>query len=512
MKYLIICFSFIFIVLSCGQNNDYQKGLLNTSKLNSQFAGIRTDRDTELMLQSGTRLIIPKGTLESKSELVTLEFKEALRIEQIIAAGLNTKSNGKTLSSGGMLYINVAEGEKASIAKPIKIKIPTPKQIKGMQLYKGDETEAGINWVKPQPINIPKDTQLEMGKALYSLCQSCHNTVDNGTGPALYESMYKYGVGGEGEALRNQFIRNSAKLIADGNPYATCIYEKWGKTAMVAFPNLTDAEIDAIYYYIRTDARERLGADTNRYLHYTVDSCMWKIEMLQELEYLAHINKSRKDFLAVNNLPDSTIKTLSNTSISNSITDNDSKPDDNKRYINPETNPSEYYNIEINTFGWFNIDILIEEINGVKQSELFVKLTGDYESKMQVMLIIPSHKVMVQGGLLDDGISFGFKETNGKLPLMQGVQAFILAIGENPNTDQLYIGTTSFITKESQTIEVKVDVTNSTQMKLRIDEMNFQNTTIKITRDTTQATPETLKKEIERLEEDIKKGCDCLRT
>lgn len=87
------------------------------------------------------------------------------------------------------------------------------------------------------------------GKALFQAnCASCHNPLKDATGPALKgmdervpskEWLYKW-------------VRNSAGVIASGDKYANELYVKWNKTAMTSFPNLTDADIDAITTYVNS--------------------------------------------------------------------------------------------------------------------------------------------------------------------------------------------------------------------------------------------------------------------
>ena len=85
------------------------------------------------------------------------------------------------------------------------------------------------------------------GKALFQAnCAACHNPVKDATGPALKgvsarvpskEWLYKW-------------IKNSAALVSSGDKYANEVYNKWNKTAMTAFPALTNEEIDAIIKYV----------------------------------------------------------------------------------------------------------------------------------------------------------------------------------------------------------------------------------------------------------------------
>lgn len=85
------------------------------------------------------------------------------------------------------------------------------------------------------------------GKALFSAnCASCHNPLKDATGPAL---KGRSKLVPSKEWLHN-WVHNSAALIASGDKEANDIYNKWNKTAMTAFPNLSAAEIDAIITYV----------------------------------------------------------------------------------------------------------------------------------------------------------------------------------------------------------------------------------------------------------------------
>jgi mono/diheme cytochrome c family protein len=87
------------------------------------------------------------------------------------------------------------------------------------------------------------------GKALFQAnCASCHNPIKDATGPALQGVDKRVP---SKEWLHN-WVHNSAKVIASGDKYANEIYNKWGKTAMTAFPNLSTQEIDAIVTYVNS--------------------------------------------------------------------------------------------------------------------------------------------------------------------------------------------------------------------------------------------------------------------
>jgi mono/diheme cytochrome c family protein len=84
------------------------------------------------------------------------------------------------------------------------------------------------------------------GKALFmSNCASCHNPIKKSTGPAL-QNIRGSLPGGD---WVYKWVRNSAALIAAGDAEAVRVYNEYNKTAMTAFPQLTNEEIDAIFKY-----------------------------------------------------------------------------------------------------------------------------------------------------------------------------------------------------------------------------------------------------------------------
>jgi len=85
------------------------------------------------------------------------------------------------------------------------------------------------------------------GKALFqSNCASCHNPLKDATGPALKNvdktfpsKDWVYG-----------WVHNSSAVLASGDKFANDIYNKFGKTQMTAFPQLSKDDIDAILKYV----------------------------------------------------------------------------------------------------------------------------------------------------------------------------------------------------------------------------------------------------------------------
>lgn len=87
------------------------------------------------------------------------------------------------------------------------------------------------------------------GQAIFkSNCASCHNPLKDATGPALQGADKRV----PSKEWLHKWVKNSASVIASGDKYANDLYNKWGKTAMTAFPNMSDEEIDAVFTYVNS--------------------------------------------------------------------------------------------------------------------------------------------------------------------------------------------------------------------------------------------------------------------
>jgi hypothetical protein len=176
------------IILACniGKNNS---SLFTPDNLEASQYVINTDRDTTIETKNGALLKIPRGAMTpDDGKTVTLEIKEAYTLEQMIKGGLTTGSNGDPLSSGGMIYINAADGQNISINQKIQVAIPTDFLQKGMQLFKGKTNNKGdINWI--DPVALPENKKanaIAQGEVIFQTkCAGCHAIGKELSGPDL---------------------------------------------------------------------------------------------------------------------------------------------------------------------------------------------------------------------------------------------------------------------------------------------------------------------------------------
>ena len=108
----------------------------------------------------------------------------------------------------------------------------------------------------------PVAAQTETGKALFqSNCAQCHNPIKVVTGPALKGVTSRV----PDRKLLHEWIHNNNQVLASGNTYFNNLYNSYGRAPMNIFPNLTDADIDAILQYVETYAQPVAKANTSAY-------------------------------------------------------------------------------------------------------------------------------------------------------------------------------------------------------------------------------------------------------
>ncbi|WP_207495454.1 c-type cytochrome [Aridibaculum aurantiacum] len=89
---------------------------------------------------------------------------------------------------------------------------------------------------------------LGRGKNLFQQnCASCHAKEKELVGPPLAGVEKKW----DNKAKLYAFIRNAPQVIKE-DKYAHDLWKKYNQTTMMPFPDLTDADIDAILEYVNT--------------------------------------------------------------------------------------------------------------------------------------------------------------------------------------------------------------------------------------------------------------------
>ncbi len=116
-----------------------------------------------------------------------------------------------------------------------------------------------------------QDGDAAKGKSLFNAnCASCHKLDKKMTGPALrnVEARLSETEGLDREWLY-KWIKNSAGMVKSGDAYANKIYKEYNGTAMTAFPQFSNGDIDNILAYTAevkkapTEIATKAGATTS---------------------------------------------------------------------------------------------------------------------------------------------------------------------------------------------------------------------------------------------------------
>lgn len=510
--YNLLFISIAVLLLSCAKEPKGNR-LLNEAHLRSQIYTIDTKRDTTLLTKNGCIINIPKQSLEADGNIVKLEIKEAFTNTDIVLAGLTTMSGRQPLSSGGMIYINAADGYKVTVKKQLQILVPTKTYNKGMQVFTGEKNDNGkIDWKNPTA--LPKDETLDKivnGEDLFKAnCAQCHKIYEDFTGPALYGITDR-----KSKQWLYDFIRDPNRIMPQKEStgdtskgptprdpfYDHCLMERWGKTRMPAYPNLTNAALDAILGYIKTasDIRSDLK---NKFGNSCCDSCAMFRKAMYGLELKRqNLVADNEDFFDLERtIPVPNDTTTFKGTIDTTTTELYTK-------VSPTSVKATYYTINIQAMGWYNIDILMKDYSNCVPSELFVRIQGSYKVDLNIVLVIPSVKAFVEGGKLNDGEQYGFDEDNEKINLPQHAQCYVMAFAEYNN--KIIFGKASFNAQLKQTIDLTLSETTSEAMRSQIKALNFDNVNLEIKQ---SKNSQDIKKVDQQMEDALKlkpKNCNC---
>lgn len=510
---------------------------------------INTERDTILVTKNGALLKIPQGAIDAGSKKqVTLEIKEAFTIDQMIRAGLTTRSGEEPMSSGGMIFINTKKGQDASLKKKIDVALPTRFKEPGMKLFKGETGSDGqINWVKPDTLPVTAyDKRMENGKAIFnSKCKSCHSLGKMLTGPDLAHYLRQF----SGDTLlvrgynlhlpRFQGFYPELMDTSSGyeNPLAAklahlseelklnqyiyfCNQKREFGSLGTGFPDLTEADYDGIYQYIQQESdRLHLPMPKLREQSDCVDSCIAYLKKRNVLLSRKEETENKKAAQIRDN-GTQTVETRNpvdvpaspdtpSLSVSNQLIFTD------KEVVNPVNQTAVYYQFSIETFGWYNVDVLLKEVNGNTKVELAVRITGSYQEKLDVYLIVPDKKIYTKGGLKNDGSGrYAFAYTDGSIYLPVGATAYILGMTEN--ADGVVFALQSFTISASQEISIELKQSSTENFNKVIKQLNMSD--IKISAKETKNAESirkadtvirNLKEELIKLDDLRPKNCNC---
>ena len=498
--------------------------------LKTQEFVVQIDRDTILETAEGATIKISAGSLQSINKNVVLFVKEAYTMEDIIRAGLTTKSGKDLLSSGGMFYVQAKDSVHVKIVKPLSISVPTDDVNSNMKLYKGQTTPLGkIDWQNPVELNSDTTKVVSQGEQLFmENCKSCHALGKESVGPDL---AY-IGKRRDFDFIK-RYIKNSTVVIAGAcqygavgdtvysfNPndeYAVCLNNAYGESIMTSFPTLNHKDIKAICDYFNDESKRRKLPYPKDELYINFQKCKTYKALMSKLytqkdnlkSKRTNINKINNGlFVSEVNRSVQILQMPSNAAVMNT--------EERKSLVNATYQRSEYYQVEINTFGWYNIDMLMKNAPGLIPSNLIVNVNESFVNTFQIYLVLPDMKVHASGGLLKDKKDvYGFYEDNGNIKLPQGKTAHVYLAGEK--NGQLLYAAATFVTDTLNKLSLNPIFISKEEFNVKIKELlHAEGISIKAKDSKNAAAMRKIDSDLNALDEKIKeaekvapKDCDC---
>ena len=446
--------------------------------LKTQSYVVQIDRDTILETAEGATIKIAAGSLQSTNKNVVLFVKEAYTMEDMIRAGLTTKSGKDLLSSGGMFYIQAKDSANVKITKPLSIAVPTDEVNADMKLFTGQTTPLGkIDWQNPVELKSDTTKVVSAGQQLFEEnCKSCHTLGKESVGPDLayigkrrdFDWIKRFVLLPASMISGGEYAYDVDRVVDYSNDeYACCLYQKYNKSMMTSF-TFSDKEVIALINYCNDESKRLKLPYPKDELYINFQKCKTYKALMSKLYAQKDKLKNKRADKIVDNGPfvkqvNQSMQLLqlpSNAAGISSV--------DRKSYIYPVTKQAEYYQVEINTFGWYNIDMLTKNVPGLVLSKLIVNVNESFVNTFQIYFVLPDMKVHAYGGLLKNKKdAYGFYEDNGNIKLPQGKTAHVYLVGEK-NGQLLYAAATfvtdtlnkltlspTFISKQSFNVKIK---------------------------------------------------------
>lgn len=419
----ILPFFLLLLLFAC--NEEKRNNLLTPDALPKQVYRINTARDTVLKTANGALIKIDRESFSGADGEVELEVKEAYSIEDMISAGLTTQTYGRPLRSGGMIYLD-AIGDDVSIRKPIQISLPSDSYDGQMMLYKGELEDGKINWVEPELLKDSVSPYLIKGKALFDAnCVTCHLLDKALTGPALRGTETRGPW--QDRSLLFAFTRNAGGFIPK-TCYTKNLVAQYNGQIMPSFPQLDDGSLHAIYDYIKDDDIKKGVEFTNNFVKDPCDDSCYRFDSIRFAaeEQIGVLNQHRNKLIEGN---ENRINYERWDSAGTQLMGGNETGMALPEKVQPEEFKAIYYRFDIDSFGWYNVDALLE-IAAANAASLSVQVDDALSDKWDLFIAVPDRKVFDRGGKLANEKDYGFFTRDGKMPLNPGTSIVVFALGE----------------------------------------------------------------------------------
>jgi len=382
---------------------------------------IQNGRDTILSTSTGFKLHINGQTFKTSKAIINLEFASYLDKPSMVLAGLNTLSEeGKLLESEGMFWLNTIEKVSIQQFYPIRVKMPTSSMASKAKIFSGKFQNDELLWTEEGVLNQNQDLlNITEGKNLFmEYCTNCHNKnlEDDMTGPAL-GNIHLF----RDSAYLVNFTRNATKVIEAGDLVAYCLYNHWNKSVMTAYEFLSDDQINNIYRFIESESRNK-NFSKNQITYF--DSCATNGNIVYT--YSGH-----------------------------TIVDSTSVPASTTLQKNRINNLTRTYDFDITGFGWYNVDLFLDE-NMPEIENFTIDLENVDGGNVTGMVVFKNRKVIIPLVSYNGKyyLKFGLSKETIKFPLDE---ALVVIVFEEVKDRITRIGSAEIIsTYDNNDVEIRL--------------------------------------------------------
>lgn len=504
--------------------NDLYSSFYSKDNLPTTGYLIDAGKDTVLIGKSGTKLFIGGNTFtDQNGNLITgevkVELREAISNSDIVFGNMTTTSNGKILQSGGMVYLNAHSGNQQVLigtGKSIGISVPAERKVSDMKIFSAnfDSSEMKLNWVNPEDkmaeINFstsikdesdlnsdsilplkPSSTDHELEKAEKYISQlvapkkpevikpDSDTTITLDFDPAQFPELaqYKnvkfrlrnspnYDPKEAGQTWTNVDLKKTNEEGIYIITFSSILSELTGSKKEVSYrvsPGFTGEDYKKAlsvynkkfeqYEYAKASIAEQ-KAKKERKDKIAFEENQRRIQVQNEAlerkrmaDSTAQANSFRKN--ASNNL-------LASLQITSNV---------NRNYF--LQNAVNSYIYEVTGTGWSNIDKYFQDTR-MKEVNITANIIDKTEYDLvYVSLLLKNQKVYMRWQQAKDNNSlFGLRDGQvQKLPI--GEEATIIATGFKNETP--FISIQNIIIKENQNLDLKLEKTSLSDMKVIID-------------------------------------------
>jgi len=140
-------------------------------------------------------------------------------------------------------------------------------------------------------------------------------------------------------------------------------------------------------------------------------------------------------------------------------------------------------------------------------SRIIVNVKSSVKADYTLLLVVPSVQAMVEGGLLENGVQYGFYEADGSIPLPLGQKCYVIAFAEADG--KLIFAKKQFSAKQSQILDLEFVETTKEGLHKQIKDLKLDDVSSEVS-DTKNATQiKVLDQQASEAEKLKPKNCNC---